>query len=60
VIVEHIGEGSDYAAPIFRRLVEIYFLGQSGKQLPWEKTGGPQPPGETPSEGTPPLINRDP
>ncbi len=40
VVVENMGEGSEYATPIFRRIVEIYFTGQPRSVFWWESNIG--------------------
>jgi penicillin-binding protein 2 len=40
VIVEYQGEGSVRALPIFRRVMEIYFIGNPQTIYPWETTFG--------------------
>jgi penicillin-binding protein 2 len=51
VIVENSGEGADYAAPIFRSMVETYYYGTPQSYLPWGPVGYPWTP--TPFGGIP-------
>ena len=40
VLVSNKGEGAIWAAPIFRRIMEIYFFGHPQYVYPWEKSFG--------------------
>jgi cell division protein FtsI/penicillin-binding protein 2 len=54
VFVENQGEGSQWALPIFQRIVEIYFYGAPQHFYPWESAFGvTREPTETPAPETP-------
>ncbi len=40
VLVENVGDGSDFAAPIFRRVAGYYFFSSPGPLYPWETDYG--------------------
>ena len=57
VIVENQGEGSEFAAPIFRRMIQVHYFGSPQSLFPWEATYGvPKTP--TPIGGIPTKTPR--
>jgi penicillin-binding protein 2 len=60
VVVENIGQGSDYAVPIFRYMVEAYYFGSPGRLLYEFGVIGQPLPTPTPFGGfIPPSDNDD-
>ncbi len=68
VLLEHAGSGGNVAAPVARRILEVYFFGRPQILYPWEiaigETPTPEPPpeeeeaeGEQPAEATPTPEN---
>jgi penicillin-binding protein 2 len=60
VLAEHAGEGSQIAAPMARRIFELYYFGRPLNKYPWEATygikGTPTPlPTNTPTEESTPT-----
>jgi penicillin-binding protein 2 len=52
VVVENIGDGSEYGGPIFRRMIQVHYFGSPQGLLPWEANiGVPKTP--TPFGGVP-------
>jgi cell division protein FtsI/penicillin-binding protein 2 len=40
ILIENQGDGSEFSAPIFRRLMEVYFYGRPLSVFPWERRIG--------------------
>ncbi|GMR09560.1 MAG: penicillin-binding protein 2 [Anaerolineae bacterium] len=55
VVLEFQGEGSEWAAPVARRVIESYFLGRPTKLYPWEARiripATPEPESEEDADG---------
>lgn len=57
VVVENIGDGSEYGGPIFRRMIQVHYFGSPQGLLPWEANiGVPRTP--TPIGGVPTRTPR--